>query len=352
MNQNSFDVTSMTRAFIEFLSHYRLSPGEIERLAKHPSGAEDGLLTVTDTGIRANLNAFWWSGYNPFLVVATINLSGIPLLNRDEAVSWIKKQQHTSGYFQRTGRTVREATYYACAMLQLLQAATDEPDWARSTLVSLLQAQQQPGQSRHFAFLPKDNKGFYAELEVAFCNIASLTALGELVVDREAAVSYLQKKQEKSGVFKPGWIKQQPYSLENATFDAVRALALLQAEPIYQQACIEYVQSWQLADGGFDAISVKSPEHAILPSRLYNTALAVLTLYLLGAQPADKKACMQKMLQLWQESEGYFLNIPTDTLLPKTLLLTYLGLLAMTTLEAAQSPSENLRTLVLYGPCN
>lgn len=342
----------MMHAFINLLANYRLSPEEIANLGKQPSGAETGLVTEIKTGVYANLNAFWWAGDKPFLVIATLQLFGMPLLNRDDVVSWIKAHQHVSGYFQKTGRSVRESTYYACAMLQFLQAVADESDWERAALVSLLQAQQQPGQKRHFAFLPKDLKGSYAELEVAFCSIASLTALGEMVPDRESAVSYLQKKQEKSGAFKLGWIKQQPYSEENATFDVVRALTLLQAEPIYKQACIEYIQSWQVADGGFDVLSVKDPNYSAITSRLYSTALAVLTLYLLGAQPIDKKACMQKLLALWQEPEGYFLNIPTDTFLPKTLLVTYLGLLAMATLEETQSHPINLQTLALYGPCN
>ncbi|MCI0580550.1 MAG: terpene cyclase/mutase family protein [Chloroflexi bacterium] len=344
---------AVTVAILGLLAGYALTPEEVAGLKRRPAGADKGLIAIEPDGARANLEAFWWTLEYPYLVIAILSFLGVSLLNRDEVIAWIKERQHPLGYFpnDKTGRTVREATYYACAMLSLLGAGQDRSGWARPKLTALLQAQQQPDQRRHFEFLPKDLKGFYAELEVAFCAISSLVALGETVSDPPAAIHYLQKKQEKSGTFKIGWVKQRSYSEENAVFDAVRSLILLGSEPLEPQACARAIRQWQMTDGGFNAIGSRYPESGPAVSQLYTTALAVLTLHLLGSAPVDRQACLQKMLSLWVPSGGYFLNHPNDAFLPKTLLITYLGLLATAVLGGIQIDSD-LLYLVLYSPCS
>jgi hypothetical protein len=236
-------------------------------------------------------------------------------------------------------------------MLHLLGADRDETGWDRAKLVGLLRAQQQPEQRRHFAFLLDDSKGYYAELENAFFCIGSLAALGETVPDPEAAIGYLQDKQKKNGAFAKGLTKEQSYSEEQASFAVVKSLRLLRADLPYRQAGISRIQSWQIADGGFDAFQSQHQDMTPQISNLFNIARATLTLYLLSTKPLDQDRCRQRLGQLWVPANGYFLNVPKAIPVKpfvETLPATCLGLFAMAALNMYEPAAFHLSDLVPY----
>ncbi len=339
-----------------FLERYSLPLEEIKKVTKPWPGCDKGLITVGSEGVQANLDAFWWTRYNPFYALSTLAFFEIPLLNKSQIVQWIKQQQQPDGYFRtgKLGYSVRGSTYRACVMLHLLGAERDETGWNRAKLIELVQNQQRPGQRRHFDFLPKDNKGFYAELELAFCCVGSLKSLGETLLDPRAAIQYLQGKQAENGSFDLGRVKKTPYLLENAAFDLVRSLRLLDADLRHLEPGVSVLQNWQLPDGGFDATMSQYPQYPPVSNfgQTYNTLFA---LYLLSAQPRDKAPLKQRAVQLWLESSGYpwtGLTSPAEKIaaisLPETLLSIHRGLLGMAALEVIQPIPLNLSTLILY----
>lgn len=322
----------------------------LEEIKKPWPGCDKGVITVEDSGVRANLAARYWSDGNGLLVLSILALFEIPVLNEREVVEWIKCQQHDKGYFRsrKLGRKVSQATYNACATLRLLGTAQDDTGWDRAKLIELLRAQQQPGERRHFAFMLDDRRGQYAELENAFYCIASLAALGETVPEPEAAIRYLQRKQSKSGEIKKGLVKGGSYFDEEATLDLIRSLKLLSSNLRYCLSGVSTIQSWQLTDGGFDAI--QSRQGAPNISNVSNTARSILSLYLLGAAPFDKGRCRQRVARLWVPKDGYFLYVPGATVSvgSHTLATLWLGLLAMATLDMFGPVTSRLLDLVMY----
>ncbi len=324
------DRATVTDAILVTLACF-VRDAETLRLRRLPTpGEPPGLISLETGGVRANTRAFWWAEHYPFYVVSTLALLDVPLLNPGEVVDWAMRQQHPDGYFRARGlgRSVRESTYHACALLHLLGAADDRSVWDRTALVDLLRAQQRPGKRRHFAFLPRDLKGWYAEPEVAYGCIASLAALGAALPQPALAVRWLQARQ-RGGDFKRDWVKKLPYGQDQATFDSVRALALLGAEPLDPGACVAEVQRHQIADGGFnravgqmraalaeclaasggamDEVAAGWARYLQAPvSSLRDTVWAVLTLGLLGSAPLDVAACRRRIVQLWDPAQGAF----------------------------------------------
>lgn len=324
------DRTAVTDAILITLACF-VREFEVLQSRRLPApGDPPGLISLATSGVRANTRAFWWAAQYPFYVVSTLALLDVPLLNREEVVEWIVRQQHPDGYFRanRLGRSVRDSTYHACTLLRLLGTDGDSSAWNRAALVALLRAQQQPGQRRHFAFLPRDLKSWYAEPEVAHRCVASLAALGEALPEPDQAVRWLRSRQ-RGGDFKREWLRRLPYGQDQATFDSVRTLALLGAAPADPAACVAELRRHQIADGGFnrmvtqtraalaerlaaadgqpDEVSAGWQRYLAAPgSRLDDTAWSVLTLKLLGSEPPDADACRRRIAQLWRPEQGAF----------------------------------------------
>ena len=351
-----FDRETVTRNILRLLEAYAMPLAEVEKLTKPWPGCDKGLITVTPDGVEANPSAFWWTKHNPFLVISILTFLGVRLLNKPQIVDWLKGEQHPEGYFRKgkLGYGVAESTYNACVMLKLLGAGQDDVGWDRAKLVQLLQAQQQPGQRRHFAFLHTSDKQCYAEFLLALQCVGSLAALNEVVVDQKAAVHYFQQQQKENGSFKLGWVKQIPYLEESAAVHVVRALMLLEAGLQRPQACISVLQSWQLPDGGFGSIPSQHSQYDKISS--FGATFSVLVaLYLLGSGPADKTLAERRIVELWLTSSDYpyrrlgdLGHWAGDALPAHALSATHRGLLILAAMNLLRPAPSNLLELILY----
>ena len=136
------DAGDGSNRLLRFLEVCALPPEKLAEMYKRPPvGSEHGLITIERDGVRANTAAFWWTREGPLLTISILALLHVPLINREEIIDWIKRQQHADGTFGegKLGNCVRGATYAACVLLRLLGEERDEQGWARATLVELLQ---------------------------------------------------------------------------------------------------------------------------------------------------------------------------------------------------------------------
>lgn len=326
----------LTQRVLGFLESRRLPPDSF-LMRKHPRpGIEKGLITIEPNGARANIASGKWSFERPHMVLSILHLLGVPLLNPSEVIAWVKAHQSAAGFFtsEMLGANVREATHAACTILHWLGADRDEDGWDRPRLVQALRAQQrQQLPEGHFAPLPGDSRIGASESRTAFYCIASLAALGELPPYPEAAIAYIQGKQEAHGAFSQGWYgPARDWPDDVATFDALRCLALLSSRPLDPQACVAQIQSWQYADGGFYGYPADDQARTG-HSSAYGTVTAVAALALLGSQPRDVEGCRRRVMELWVPEQGGFTAGPVSN--PRTGAEekpTYWALLTMATL--------------------
>lgn len=124
--------------------------------------------------------------------------------------------------------------------------------------------------------------------------------------DPQAAIHYIQAKQEAHGAFSLGWAKfYRDVPDVWATLAALRSLALLGAAPKDPDACIRAMQRWQHPDGGFDDLLAVTPE-VVLMGNAWKTGATLVAFNLLGGRPLDSEACRMRLAHLWSPEEGGF----------------------------------------------
>ncbi len=224
--------------------------------------------------------------------VRTLQLLGAPLPDADSCLtnggqSWMEKAPWKNGPWYWS--------FYQKAHLYALYGRDDhhEPGITR-------------GSSWEFTYVPRKNytefrdyfKGVFFDMESLWHMTAGILALGGDIHKTDEVTKFIAGKQSSSGSFGNHLIH---------THAAVRTLSALHLPVPNHDRCIQWLQACQREDGGFGW----NPDHLSASNRsdVWYTWAAVTALHELGAQPKHLQACIDWINGL-QNADGGFGDQP------------------------------------------
>lgn len=166
-------------------------------------------------------------------------------------------------------------------------------------------------QDRQGAYYGPYGIGLFYDISTLWYTISALQGLEGTIANPELAQKFIEARQSASGGFVDAYRVDRPPDPAAAhlviTCHAVLALRWLDLEVPRQQACIEFLQACQTADGGFRW----HPTHAAHSNQAdaWYTWAAVRALEALGARPRDDSKCVA-WLNALQNPDGGFGDRP------------------------------------------
>lgn len=224
--------------------------------------------------------------------VRTLQLLGVPLPDADSCLfnggqSWMEKASWKNGPWYWS--------FYQKAMLYSLYGRNDHHEPGI-----------EPGSSWKLTYVPRKNytefrdylNGAFFDMESLWHMTAGLLALGGSIQEDGAVESFINEKQLPDGGFGGHLIH---------THAAVRTLSALHLPVPNREECVEWLLACQREDGGFGW----SPDHPAVSNRsdVWYTWAAVMALRELGARPKHVQACIDWLNSL-QNADGGFGDQP------------------------------------------
>lgn len=224
--------------------------------------------------------------------VRTLQLLGAPLPDADSCLSnggqsWMEKAPWKNGPWYWS--------FYQKAMLYSLYGRHDHREPG-----------VEPGSSWELTHVPRKNytefrdylKGSFFDMESLWHMTAGILALGGNIRETSVVESFINGNQLPDGGFGNHLIH---------THAAVRTLSALHLRVPNRERCIQWLLACQRADGGFGW----SPDNPAVSNRsdVWYTWAAVMALHELGTQPKDVQACIDWLNGL-QNADGGFGDQP------------------------------------------